>query len=111
MGDYNVDLLKCPKCSRSAEFVQTAVAYPFFPMVSNPTQLATRSISLIDNMLTNCISVLDSSDANIINSSISDHFMIHHTLPGMNHSSCMAEVEYPADIKSTSRTSAILLMN
>ena len=74
LGDYNLDLLKYQSHGATNEFLSSMISHSFFPIIRNPTRITESSISLLDNIFTNCIR--NNFSAAIIYSDISDHFPI-----------------------------------
>ena len=81
-GDFNYCLLKAANGNLSdCDFYETANSYSLLPLIKKPTRIASRiingniseSISLIDNILTNCIS---NTQTGIYSIEIADHMPI-----------------------------------
>jgi hypothetical protein len=53
LGDYNINLLKHTNHSPTKHFLDTILAYGFYPLINKPTRITTYSTTLIDNILTN----------------------------------------------------------
>ena len=53
LGDYNINLLKQDKHLPTKRFIDTILAYGFYPLINKPTRITSQSITLIDNILTN----------------------------------------------------------
>ena len=70
MGDFNIDLIKSNSNANASEFLDVIYSSNLLPHITSPTQLTSRSHTLIDNIFSN-INEECTSD-NIINT-ISDH--------------------------------------
>ena len=79
MGDFNVDLMKLNTSSYSNEFLETLYAFSFLPMISKPTRITDRSMTLIDNIYSNYDDNICTSSG-IMVTDISDHLPIFYVL-------------------------------
>jgi len=53
MGDFNINLLRHDKHIPTKHFLETLLAYGFYPLINIPTRLTTESATPIDNIFTN----------------------------------------------------------
>ena len=73
MGDFNVNLLNEDTHSHTNDFINTLTSHSFYPSITKPTRITSRSASLIDNIFTNSKAYQTSG---IVISDISDHLPI-----------------------------------
>ena len=78
MGDFNVDLLKSESCDFASRFLEQLLTSSYIPLILKATRIKQHTASLIDNIFTNDIEVIDSSSNKIIFSDISDHLPVVH---------------------------------
>ena len=71
LGDVNIDLIKTNTNNNASEFLDIIYSGYLIPHITSPTRLASRSHTLIDNIISNVIPE-DTISGNIINT-ISDH--------------------------------------
>ena len=74
VGDFNADLFTITDNSFNEAFFTMMCSYGFLPTISKATRVATGSVTLIDNIFCNDISVLQQSG--VIRTDFSDHFSI-----------------------------------
>lgn len=74
------NLLKYPSKSQVVELVHTCALFLFLLVVSKPTWVTTNTISCIDNIFTNNLAYLLSAKTAIVDTSISNGFLIPHSL-------------------------------
>ena len=71
---FNLDLLQYNHHTPTQEFIDTLFSLAFIPLISNPTRLASYSVTLIDNIFTNNLS------QNVLNgvvlNDLSDHLPV-----------------------------------
>ena len=72
MRDFNIDLLKYDHNTDSASFLDSLITNFLLPYISTPSQVATHSRTLIDNIFSNIIE--DGLISGNIISNISDHY-------------------------------------
>ena len=78
-GDYNINLLKINEESRYADFFDTMATHSFFPHITLPTRLASKSSTLIDNIFSKVSPSMINSKSGIIVTALSDHFPVFIT--------------------------------
>ena len=78
MGDYNINLLNYGKHSDTTEFVDILHGHSFISLISRPTRVKQQSVTLIDNIFTNCYLNIENTFQCIIYTDIRDHFPIIH---------------------------------
>ena len=78
MGDFNIDLLKSESCDYTNRFLEILSTSSYIPLVLRPTRITQHTATLIDNIFTNNIDIIDLSINGIIFSDISDHLPIVH---------------------------------
>jgi len=79
MGDFNIDLMKQNKHLHTKHFLDTLLAYGFYPLINKPTRITTESITLIDNLLTNVHDPRVKSGVWTVD--LSDHLPVFTILP------------------------------
>ena len=72
MGDFNIDLIRNDDIT-SQEFLEMFLSASFLPLISKPTRVTNHSATLLDNIFSNSVQILNSA---IILSDITDHFPI-----------------------------------
>ena len=72
-GDYNFDALKYRSETRIGNFLDQSFASGYFPKITQPTRIAEKSQTLIDNVLCKFSPNFHSLHAGILSHSISDH--------------------------------------
>ena len=55
VGDFNFDLLNSSLHSDTDSFISSMYSFSFFPLITKPTRVTTRSCSCIDNIFTNVV--------------------------------------------------------
>lgn len=80
MWDLNINLMNCPNSSTSIDLLNLFLSFGFVPLVNRPTRVSHSSYSLIDILFTNDISRISDSKTRIPTCSISDHYLISHSL-------------------------------
>ena len=78
MGDFNLNLLSYTDEGQVHDFVDLMYSYSFLPYITKPTRQTQHSLTLIDNIFSNCNLPTESG---VIISDISDHFPIYLNLP------------------------------
>ena len=73
-GDFNINLLNYAHNSLTADFTNSLFSYLFYPVISKPTRITSRSATLIDNIFTNCLNT--NMKSGILVTDISDHFCV-----------------------------------
>ena len=77
-GDFNFDLLKVSSHGATNEFLNTFYTGAFYPLITKPTRVTTKSSTLIDNIFTN---ILDQKiSPGILYNDITDHFPVFQIL-------------------------------
>ena len=74
MGGYNIDLLKYNSLQCIDDFVNIMYYNSFRPLIDKPTRICKKSITLIDNILTNVVT--KDIHSCIFYSDITDHLPI-----------------------------------
>ena len=82
LGDFNINILKANGQNIVSDFINTMLSYCFIPLISRPTRVTEHTASLIDNILTNAIDLLESdrTKSGIVFNDISDHYPIFHVI-------------------------------
>ena len=78
MGDFNIDLLKTESCDYNNRFLEILSTSLYIPLVLRPTRITQHTATLIDNIFTNDIDIIDFSINGAIFSDILDHIFIVH---------------------------------
>ena len=78
MGDFNIDLLKTESCDFSNRFSEQLFTSSFLPLITRPTTITEHTATLIDNIFTNDLELIESSKNGLIFSDISDHLPVFH---------------------------------
>jgi hypothetical protein len=79
IGDININILKYNEHAATKNFFDDMFQLNIFPIINKPTRVTSKSITAIDNILTN--SIQDTSlKSGIIKTDISDHFPIYFSL-------------------------------
>ena len=74
-GDFNINILKINDEKHFADFLDTMLAYSFYPQITFPTRLNnTSGATLIDNIYHKLSSRLNKTMSGIITDPMSDHF-------------------------------------
>ena len=71
MGDFNIDLLKDDTDRATHDYIDLIYSHSLIPTIYKPTRITETSATIIDNILTNCESIINST---ILVTDISDHF-------------------------------------
>jgi hypothetical protein len=61
MGDFNIDLLKTESCDFSNRFSEQLFTSSFFPLITRPTRITEHTATLIDNIFTTDLGLIESS--------------------------------------------------
>ena len=83
MGDFNIDLIKSNSNVNASEFLHVIYSSNLLPHITSPTQLTSRSHTLIDNIFSNINE--DCTSCNIINT-VSDHLGQFLSIPNRSYS-------------------------
>ena len=70
MGDFNIDLLKDDSNRPTHDYIDLIYSHSLIPTIFKPTRITETSATCIDNVLTNCESIINSA---ILVTDISDH--------------------------------------
>lgn len=84
MGNYNINLLKYPANHHVLDLVHTLVSHSFTHLASRPTRTSTHNLTLTDNIFTNDLSTLVASVMIVLDVSVSDHFLLFHSVERKN---------------------------
>ena len=74
MGDYNIDLLKYNSLQCIDDFIKLMYNNSIRPLIDKPTRICKKSVTLIDNILTNVVT--KDTHSGIFYSDITDHIPI-----------------------------------
>merc|ERR1711895_125947 len=74
LGDYNLDLLSYSIHNPTAGFIDMIYSNSFLPLINKPTRVTSQSMTLIDNIYSNCIH--NNIERGIFFTDISDHLPI-----------------------------------
>ncbi len=66
MGDFNIDLLKYESCDISDRFSEQLFTSSFLPVTTRPMRITEHTTTLIDNIFTNDIEQIESSNNGLI---------------------------------------------
>lgn len=80
LGDLNINMLNFPRPAHAVELLSTSLSYSFVPLVNRPTRVTASAISLIDYIISNDSGSYINSSTDIVMTSLSDRFMIHHSI-------------------------------
>ena len=83
LGDFNIDLIKSNSNANASEFLDVIYSSNLLPHITSPTQLTSRSHTLIDNIFSNINE--ECTSGNIINT-ISDHLGQFLIIPNCSYS-------------------------
>ena len=83
LGDFNIDLIKSNSNANASEFLDVIYSSNLLPHITSPTQLTSRSHTLIDNIFSNINE--ECTSGNIINT-ISDHLGQFLIIPNRSYS-------------------------
>ena len=74
MGDFNIDMLK----NKSSDFPDMLASCGLSPMITKPTRISNKSVSLIDNIFTNAMLFKSTNitSSELLITDLSDHFPI-----------------------------------
>ena len=73
-GDFNVDLLKYSCHDATSNFIDQLYSYGLHPLITRPKRKTKESATIIDNIFTNELQPVTSSD--LIINELSDHLPI-----------------------------------
>ena len=76
VGDYNINLLKYSESRCIQDHVDSIYANSFQPVITKPTRITDKTVSLIDNIYCNIESLMPSIKSGILPIDISDHFPV-----------------------------------
>lgn len=74
LGDFNVDLLKVEESRYLNDVLNCMFSSSFYPLISKPTRITSRSATLIDNIFVN--SPIDNFTSGLLSTDLSDHLPI-----------------------------------
>ena len=94
MGDFNIDLLKSESCDYSMRFLEQLFTSSYIPLELRPTRFTQHTATLIDNIFTNDMEIIESSKNGIIFCDISDHFPIVHLRNSKNYHKKTSKTEF-----------------
>ena len=77
-GDFNADLFSMSQSNFNGSFFSLMCSFGFLPTISKATRVSNSSVTLIDNIFCNDISVINESG--VIKTDFSDHFSIFSSL-------------------------------
>ena len=83
LGDFNIDLIKSNSNANASEFLDVIYSSNLLPHITSPTQLTSRSHTLIDNIFSNINE--ECTSGNIINT-ISNHLGQFLIIPNCSYS-------------------------
>jgi hypothetical protein len=83
-GDFNINLLNTSTHQESNEFLNIMYSGNFYPLVTKPTRVTTRTSSLIDNIFCNILN--DKITPGILFNDITDHFPVFYFINKDKHS-------------------------
>ena len=78
MGDFNLDLLKHEKHPPTEQFLDMMYSNAYIPLINRPTRITKETSTLIDNIFTNNYDIKDSLYSGILQTDISDHYIVFH---------------------------------
>ena len=78
MGDYDINILNYDSHSATAQFVDLLYSYALLPLINRPTRSSQSSATLIDNIFTNNIDIIDEDRQGILVTDITDHFPVFY---------------------------------
>ena len=74
LGDYNLNLLSYSVHNPTTSFIDMMYSHSYLPLINKPTRVTSQSMTLIDNIYTNC--TLNNIERGIFFTDISDHLPI-----------------------------------
>ena len=77
MGDFNLDL-KHEKHPPTEQFLDMMYSNAYIPLINRPTRITKETSTLIDNIFTNNYDIKDSLYSGILQTDISDHYIVFH---------------------------------
>ena len=92
LGDYNLDLLSYSLHNPTADFIDMMYANSFIPLINKPTRVTRQSLTLIDNIYTNCTNI--NIERGIFYTDISDHLPIFCIVSSTKHEKIKSEFIY-----------------
>ena len=76
MGDFNINLINSDRHNDTNEFLNCFLSYSYMPLVNRPTRVTIHSATLIDNIFTNAVDIIDAETCvnGILYCDLTDHF-------------------------------------
>ena len=78
MGDMNLDLIKHDIHKPTSSYLDIMYSNNFFPIITKPTRITTKTATLIDHIFTNNFDFQYQHIQGILQTGISDHYPIFH---------------------------------
>ena len=103
LDDYNINLLKQDKHLPTKHFLDTVLAYGFYPLINQPTRITTQSVTSIDNILTNVHDLQSKSGIWIVD--ISDHIPVFTIIPNGTYGSPNKQIKKDVSIRISTEDS------
>jgi len=93
MGDFNIDLLKVDSHRPTHDYLDLIYSYSLIPTIFKPTRITETTATIIDNILTNNLNIVQSS---ILVTDISDHLptVLSTNLDGNNLTTNQKSAKY-----------------
>ena len=83
LGDYNLNLLSYSLHNPTASFIDLIYSNSYMPLINKPTRITNQSMTLIDNIYTNCTH--NNIERGIFFTDISDHLPIFCIVNSLNN--------------------------
>ena len=98
LEDYNINLLNCDSDKNTSDFLELLLFFSFLPRIMKPTQITSRSQTLIDNIFYN--ELHSNIVAGNITTDISDHLTQFVAIPGDWHTEIKNQEIYRRNYKN-----------
>ena len=81
LGDYNINLLNSDTHLPTADFLDLMYSNSYLPLINKPTRVTQQTVSLIDNIYSNCTTNIQVFKGILHTLEISDHFPVFAICP------------------------------
>ena len=92
MGDFNVDLLKMEESRHSSDVLNYMFSSSFYPLISRPTRITSRSATLVDNIFVD--SLEDNFSSGLLFTDLSNHLPIFQITTSLTHTTPNRKTKY-----------------
>ena len=90
--DFNVDLLQTEESTQTSDVLNCTFSSSFYPLISRPTRITSRSAPPIDNIFVN--SLEDKFSNGLLFTDLSDHLPIFQITPSLTHTTPNKKTKY-----------------